>query len=154
MKTGRPTKFDETIKDKVQDYLDSCVDIAPYRDDEGQMTDRKVSIPTVEGFARYIGVNKTSLYEWKSLAEQEINDDMTDEEVLAIQKYQMFSNSLDQIVEEQKRKLIENGLAGNYNSTIAKLILSSNHGMAENTKADVTSNGQTMAATIVINKPE
>jgi len=110
MKTGRPTKYKEEYLDSVTEYLNECVD---------NYKEKKVLLPTIEGFARFIGVNKTTLYEWCK-----DNED--------------FSNALDNIKVEQQTRLINNGLADTYNSTIAKLILSSNHGMRE--KSDVTTN--------------
>jgi curved DNA-binding protein CbpA len=38
---------------------------------------------------------------------------------------------LKKILDEQKQRLLNKGASGEYNSTIAKLILSANHGMAE-----------------------
>ena len=75
----------------------------------------KVNLPTVEGFAAFIDVNKTTLYEWEKIHPE-------------------FSNALESIRAEQHKRLIDNGLSGDYNPTIAKLILSSNHGMAEKTE--------------------
>lgn len=46
----------------------------------------------------------------------------------------------------QKRELINRGLLGTYNSTIAKLILSSNHMMTE--RIDQTSGGELMTKTM------
>ncbi len=42
-----------------------------------------------------------------------------------------FLYALRYIKEEQRKRLINGGLSGKYNSTIAKLILSANHGMHE-----------------------
>lgn len=54
-----------------------------------------------------------------------------------------FLGALQWIKCEQKKRLLNSGLSGDYNSTIAKLILSSNHGMAEKTE-------QTVKATVVM----
>lgn len=78
----------------------------------------KVKLPTIVGFAAYLGVSEKTLYNWAG-----DNDD--------------FRIALDKIKNEQKQRLINSGLSGNYNSTIAKLILSSNHGMKE--RVDKTS---------------
>jgi len=101
----------------VRTYIDARTDT---KDANGRMD---VRLPTLEGFAVFIGVNKTTLYEWEKDHEE-------------------FSNALDLIRSEQQERLINNGLAGTYNSTIAKLILSSNHGMREKTDTDVTSGGE------------
>ncbi len=47
-----------------------------------------------------------------------------------------FSVSLEKIKQLSKQMLINKGLDSTYNSTIAKLVLSSNHGMAEKTKRE------------------
>lgn len=114
MKRGRPTKYDSIFTEKVEEYLSEHVD-------ETYDNKIKVDLPTIEGFALYIGVNKTTLYEWDK-------------------KYPEFSNSLNKILVEQQKRLINNGLSGDYNSTIAKLILSSNHGMSDRVenKTEVT----------------
>lgn len=83
----------------------------------------KVKLPTVEGFANFIGVVKKTLYNWA--------DENPD-----------FRLALDKIVEEQKQRLVNSGLSGEYNSTIAKLMLSSNHGMRE--RVDTTTNDESI----------
>jgi len=72
----------------------------------------KVKLPTIVGFAIYLNVSEKSLYNWADVHSE-------------------FRVALDKIKNEQKQRLINSGLAGIYNSTIAKLILSSNHGMKE-----------------------
>jgi len=113
-KTGRPTKYNEDVHEKIKTYLKENID--SYDKDR-----LKVNLPTVTGFALYLGVNKDTLYEWAG-------------------KYPIFSDSLNLIVQEQEKRLINSGLSGAYNPTIAKLILSSNHGYAENTKNETDMN--------------
>jgi DNA-binding transcriptional regulator YiaG len=123
---GRPPEYKEEYNQRVDDYLKERQDedkrtIKQENEEKGyKMFDigLKVKLPTIEGFARYIGVNKTTLYEWEK-------------------KNSVFSNSLEKIRVEQKERLLNMGLSGDYNPTIAKLILSSNHGMAEKTEQDV-----------------
>ena len=118
---GRPTLYDHAFINKVDKYLEENQDVwDEFHKTRGSKSDTyervvQVNLPTVERFARFIGVHKDSLYEWKGL-------------------YPEFSDALDKIVEEQKHRLMEEGLANNYNPAIAKLILSSNHGMAEKTE--------------------
>lgn len=131
MKEGRPSKYDEKYIDSVESYLNECQDeydeFHKTRGEKSDTYDRllKVRLPTIEDFARYIGVNKTTLYEWESIHPE-------------------FSNALETIRVEQKQRLIENGLSGDYNPLIAKLVLSANHGMAEKTETDVTSKGESI----------
>lgn len=126
---GRPTKYKEEYCERVADYLSECIDtIEDYHKTRGEKSDTydrivNVKLPTVEGFARYIGVNKTTLYEWEKT-------------------HPIFSNALDDIRQEQQQRLIEGGLSGSYNATIAKLVLSNNHGMREKHDTDITTGGE------------
>lgn len=131
---GRHSEFKEEYISQVDEYLASCIDKEPYRDSEGQQIERTVKIPTVEGFALFLGVNKSSLYKW----EAEQSED--------------FSDALDKIRIEQRERLINNGLANRYNSTIAKLVLSANHGMSEKRDIDLTSNKKELKNLTEINK--
>lgn len=81
----------------------------------------KVRLPTVEGFADFIKFTKPTLYNWAK-------------------KHKEVKQGINEIVNEQLTRLVDCGLEGTYNSTIAKLILSSNHGMRE--KTDVTTDDQ------------
>lgn len=134
---GRPSKYLEEYINKVDEYLelhqDTELEKVGLRSEKGyEKIDYilRVNLPTIEGFARFLGVNKTTLYEWEK-------------------NYEEFSNALDKIRVEQQTRLINEGLAGNYNPTIAKLILSSNHGMREKTDTDITSNGKDLQPVLV-----
>lgn len=122
---GRPTKYDPSYCLLAEEYVKECVDEwDEYHKTRGEKSDSyertlKVNLPTHEGFAQKIGVVTKTLYNWA-----EENPD--------------FLQSLDYITQEQKKRLLTEGLAGVYNPLIAKLVLSSNHGMRERT--DVTSN--------------
>jgi hypothetical protein len=80
----------------------------------------RVHLQTIEGFALHIGVNPDTLYEWAK-------------------NYPEFSEALRKIKTEQQKRLLDRGLSGDYNPTIAKLVLSANHNMRE--KQDVTTDG-------------
>ncbi len=131
---GRPTKYKEEYIEEIGEYLKDCKDILDdYHKTRGEKSDSyerviKVNLPMVEGFALRLGVNKTTIYEWAK-------------------KHTNFSNALVQIKTEQKKRLIEMGLSGDYNSTIAKLVLSANHGMIE--RKDITTNGEKLPKPII-----
>lgn len=126
-KEGRPTKYDPIFIDKVDEYLEQCQDEEDeFHRTRGEKSDSyeriiKVDLPSRDGFSQFINVHRDSLKEWSKL-------------------YPEFSAALDDIDVAQKKALINNGLAGTYNPTIAKLVLSANHGLREGT--DLTSNGQ------------
>lgn len=135
MPAGRPTKYLPKFIKKVDEYLKLCQDteknvVKQANSEKGyEMYENKlvVNLPTINGFALFINVDKTTLYEWKG-------------------KYPEFSYSLRKIKTEQEKRLINGGLSNDYNPTIAKLILSANHGMRE--KSDLTTDGKELPAPI------
>ena len=138
MQVGRPTKYDPKYIDSVDEYLKSRQDeeVGIVRKSEDGKKYRvyekrtKVKLPTMEGFALFIGVPRRSLYDWRD-------------------KHEDFSHSLEKIVQAQQERLLDKGLSGEYNSTIAKLVLSANHGMVE--RKDVTSGDQPLPTPLLNN---
>ena len=128
---GRPSEYKEEYIVKVDVYL------ASREDEEVQVvkqsntakgyemydTKLKVNLPTIEGFASFIDVSKKSLYNWRD-------------------KHPKFLHALEKIEREQKKRLLDMGLSGDYNPTIAKLILSANHDMREKSEIDHTTKGE------------
>jgi len=90
--------------------------------DENGKSTYNVNIPKAEGLALHLGVNRSTLYEWA-------------------ENHQAFSDILDEINALQSNRVINNALAGNYNATIAKLLLGK-HGYKEQSEQDVTSGGE------------
>jgi DNA-binding transcriptional regulator YiaG len=137
VKDGRPSEFKEEYIEKVDEYLEENQDsVERELGSTNERTGRErfervttVKLPTIEGFALFLGVAKSTLYDWE-------------------EKSQDFSYALDKIREEQRKRLLNKGLSGEYNSTIAKLILSSNHGYKE--KSDVTSDDKEIQGVVVL----
>lgn len=102
---GRPTKYRAEFIDFAQQYLICCKDVYV----ENRL---EVQLPTIEGFASFIGVSRDTLYEWAK-------------------KHAGFSDTLESIKQLQHQRLVNSGLSGAYNSTIAKLMLCFNHGYSE-----------------------
>ena len=84
-------------------------------------------LPTIEGLAVELEVGRKTLYRWA-----EAHDE--------------FRHTLDILLSLQGSMLIQNGLKGEYNATITKLMLSSNHDYKE--KQDVTSDGKALPTPI------
>ena len=128
-KTGRPTKYSDSILEKAQVFLKECVDeIEEWHKTRGEKSNSferitHVNLPTVEGLAIYLKVHRDTLYEWSS-------------------KHKEFSDTLEQLSQLQRDVLTKKALSGEYSPIIAKLLLSSNHGMAEKTETDITSGGK------------
>ena len=111
---GRPTKYQESFNDELDEYLKTT----------GK---EQTSLPTIQGFALYLGVNDETLTEWAK-------------------KYPEFSATLSKLKNLQARQLIDDGIYGGkeVNATIVKLLLQNNHGMRERT--DVTSDDEKLEA--------
>lgn len=109
---GRPTKYNSEMIGRAQDYLEACVD------EERAGGKIRVRLPTVEGLANFLKINKDTLYEWAK-------------------KHKEFSVVLDHIKQEQSNRLIQKGLSGEYSPVIAKLLLSSKHGYAEKSEQKI-----------------
>ena len=101
---ARPTKYSEEILTSTQNYIDSCVDTV-------QESGNKVNLPTIEGLAYELRLNKTTIYAWRK-------------------EHEEFSNLIDDLLAKQARALINSGLSGDYNPTIAKVLLTK-HGYRE-----------------------
>lgn len=123
---GRPSEYSEEILIRARKYLDSCEDdtervVEMANEEKGYEKYRnklKVNLPSVVGLALHLQVARSTVYEW---AEQ----------------HKEFSDILEDILAEQEKRLIENGLSGDYNPQIAKLVLGK-HGYHD--KQDVDQN--------------
>jgi hypothetical protein len=105
---GQPTKYSEEMIEKTRVYIDQCEDVVVELPNKTKM---KVNIPTIEGLAFELKVNKDTIYEWCSV-------------------HQEYSDIIDTLRAKQARELISKGLSGDYNSTIAKVLLTK-HGYRE-----------------------
>lgn len=121
-KVGRPTIYNDEMLVKTQEYIDMCIDeIDDYHKTRGKMSDSydrivKVNLPTIEGLAVYLGINKDTIYTWRK-------------------EYKEFSELIDKLLDKQARELINKGLSGDYNPTIAKVLLTK-HGYREGIDSD------------------
>lgn len=128
-KGGRPTKYNENRCGEVKSYLKECeVKIGEFHKTRGIKSDTFERyalgwLPTYEGLAILMNVNVDTLIEWGKI-------------------YPKFSDSLKKLLHIQKQTIIQFSMLGLYNPTIAKLMLSANHGMHEKSETDVTSNGE------------
>lgn len=98
---GRPTKYSSDVFNKIEEYLDMC-------------SREQTKLPSVEGLAIYLDVNKTTLFEWDK-------------------KYPEFSNSLKKLADKQKEQLIDDGMYGGkeVNASMAIFLLKAIHGLKD-----------------------
>jgi hypothetical protein len=116
---ARPTDYSPEIIKKTQLYLDNCVDdVKEFHKTRGDKSDTyerivNVKIPTIEGLAVYLGITRETIYDWES---QESKKE--------------FSYITARLRSQQASELISKGLSGDYNPTIAKVLLTK-HGYRE-----------------------
>jgi hypothetical protein len=84
--------------------------------DGGYLTDELV--PTIAGLACYIDIRRSTAYEWAK-------------------DNQEFSDIFERIMAKQENGLLKGGLAGDYNPTIAKLMLTK-HGYSDKQETALT----------------
>lgn len=86
-------------------------------------------LPTIEALSLYLDVSRTAIYDWCT-------------------KYPEFSYIIDRLKANQANELIQRGLAGTYNPTITKVILTK-HGYREG--IDQTTNDKDLPTPILGN---
>jgi DNA-binding XRE family transcriptional regulator len=105
---ARPSKLTEEAMQRAREYIVNCVDSIE-KDNNGRIVNIEVNLPKAEGLAKAIGVRRETLYDWADKESPRYNEE--------------FSNILCEVNEMQVERLIDRGLAGHYNATIAKLVL-------------------------------
>jgi hypothetical protein len=129
MPQGRPIEYREEHTEKAKEYLASCID---YPEDKETGVKAKVNLPTIEGLADYLDIHKDTIYEWES-------------------RFPNFSDVITKLRNRQANKLVNNGLAGTYNPTIAKVLLTK-HGYREG--QDVTTNEKEVQGVVLLPKKD
>lgn len=137
-KRGQPTLYSKEVLGWAREYIDEAQDenlqlVRQANSEKGyEMYENKlkVNLPTIEGLALHLNVNRDTLYEWEKIHKE-------------------FSDILAHLRAEQAKRLIDNGLSGDYNPVIAKLLLMK-HGYAEKTETDLTSKGEKLAPAVQI----
>ena len=94
-------------------------------------------IPSAAGLACWLGIAKSSIY-------------------LYAQQNEAFSDTLDAIQAKQETLTLNKGMTGEFNSTIAKLVLA-NHGYSDRVQQDNVSSDKSMSpvpTTILLAAPD
>lgn len=135
-KRGRPSKYKgkETIA-LAEEYIKECEDeIVNVIESSNSKTGRerfvtkiKVNLPKAEGLALKLDVSRDTLYEWAG-------------------EHKKFSDILERVNQLQANRVIDRSLSGDYNPTIAKLLLGK-HGYHD--KQEVEHTGDVMKDLIV-----
>lgn len=118
---ARPTKLTTELIKSAQEYLETYTTV----------------VPTIEGLALYLKVNRDTLYDWE-----------------ATNRDQAFSDIISDLKAKQASELIDGTLTGKYNATIAKLILSGRHNYIEKREQDITSGGDKIGVSLSAEQAE
>lgn len=113
---GRPTSLTPELIEKAQEYLETYEELDQV-------------VPTVAGLALHIGVSRGVIYKWDS-------EEQTDCQ---------FIDILNAIKECQEVRLVNGGLTSQFNSVIAKMMLTK-HGYSDKQEIDHTSGGEKLEA--------
>lgn len=120
---GRPTKFDDTILERTEQYIAECEDrMSIVVRGKSRHKFKSVRLPSLEGLARHLRIHKDTVQAWKK-------------------EHPGFSVLIGDLLNKQAEALINNGLAGQYNPTITKVLLAK-HGYRDVIDTDLTSGGQ------------
>lgn len=122
MAGGRPTDYTPKMLKAAREYAETVKEAALKGDIQN------TALPKVAELALILGVSRSTLYLWA-------------------QEHQEFSDTLDDISAAQEIRLLDNGLNGTYNPTIAKMVLSSNHNYKE--KQDITTDDKPLSSLLV-----
>jgi hypothetical protein len=120
---GRPTDYCEETLTKTREYIDNCEDtyeviIRPKIENGKHLGDEEfrketIKIPTIEGLAVYLKLNKDTIYTWRKDEEKK-----------------EFSDLIEELLAKQADRLLNKGLSGEYSPVIAKVLLTK-HGYRE-----------------------
>ncbi len=107
MAGGRPTKYNNDILAKTEDYLNTFKELGD-------------PIPSLAGLADHLEITKETVIQWMK------QEDKSE-----------FSYYASRISTKQEKTLIAGGLDGDYNPSIAKLLLHS-HGHSDKASTELT----------------
>jgi hypothetical protein len=107
MAAGRPTDYTPKIIKAAWDYA------------KGGWITAGDKVPSVAGLACEIGIHRETCHDW------------------ARDKDKEFSDILKAIAQKQERELLNNGLSGDFNYSITKMMLSK-HGYSDATKQELS----------------
>ena len=116
MAGGRPSIYTPELLEKARHYV---LNYADYGD----------QIPSIAGLACELSISRDTCHAW---AKEEDKPE--------------FSDIIRDIAQAQERKLLNGGLSGSFNPTIAKLVMSK-HGYSEKSELDHTSSDGSMSPT-------
>ncbi len=131
---ARPTILNEELMQKASDYLKHRLDNVELTD-KGALAFVEVQLPSVVDLALYLGVNKDTIYDWVDKDSPRYHNE--------------FSDIVKDVLAEQEKRLLNNGLGGLYAPKVVGMILSK-HGYSEKHETDITSKGEALGVNAIV----
>ena len=125
---ARPTIYSEEIVNEAWNYIGYSNDV---HNAKGEKTE--VRLPTVEGLALHLEISRSTLYLWQK-------------------EHEEFSDIIETLLQKQAQSLVNNGLHGSYNPTIAKVLLAK-HGYKDEIKTEQQHSGEVTFKGMNVIKP-
>lgn len=111
----------EVVLPKVDEYLEQCVDDWEALGDNGNAKYvRKVNLPSKVGLARYLEISTNTLKHWRN-------------------NFPQLEEKVQFVTDAQHEKLLNNGLGGQYNSNVTKMLMGK-HGYADQQNQNINAN--------------
>lgn len=133
---GRPSKYKPEYCEQLEKFFDidpyrEVIDVYTYKDGTTKETVKLLpnDMPFIRDFAKQIGVNVDTLYEWAK-------------------QHAEFSEALKAVKQLQEKILVINGLNGCYNSTFAIFTAKNVIGWRDQTHVDHTTKGKELPTPI------
>lgn len=142
---GRPTKLTPELIEKAKTYLSTCYD-RPIYTNSGSLAYVEVNLPSKVGLALYLGIDKTTVDEW---CKPNVLIVSSSGDVENWELHTEFSSIVIQIMSEQEKRLISNGVGGLYKEKTTGMLLSK-HGYAEKTETDITTGGEKIQSSTIL----
>lgn len=133
---ARPSILNEEMLEKAGEYLKHRMDNVELTE-KGALAFVEVQLPSVVDLALYLGVNKGTIYDWVNTESPRYNEE--------------FSDIVKDVLAEQEKRLINNGLGGMYAPKVVGMILSK-HGYSEKQEIDHTSKGESISSNTVVSE--
>lgn len=140
---GRPTKLTTELLEKSKTYLGTCVD-KPIWTDKGAIAYTEVNLPSKVGLALFLEVDKMTIDNWSNnwlLQVGDMDNKTSEDRLLSMEFFGIVTN----VLAEQEKRLISNGLGGLYKEKTTGMLLSK-HGYAEKTETDITTKGESITS--------
>jgi hypothetical protein len=140
MKIGRPSKWKPEVNEKIVAWFERPLTVKREVSrimQKGAVTAEETQaneLPTLLGFAIYLGVTRSTLNEWASADHKE--------------DYPGFSEAYARSKEYSEEFLAQNAMMGNYNPQFAMFMGKNMFGWRDKTEVDQTLNGGLIVETV------